>query len=134
MVGKFFKIKRKSNREYTSSVLQMEAVECGAASLSMILRHYGKYLSLDKLRIDCDVNRDGSTASNVLRAARLNGLEAKGFKKEVSALYETKMPVIIHWNFNHFLVLEGIDDEKAYLNDPASGHRIVNLKEFSISH
>ena len=131
MVGRFFKIKNKSNRIYTPSVMQMEAVECGAASLSMILRHHGKYLSLDRLRIDCDVNRDGSTASNILRAARLNGLEAKGFKKELSGLYDTKMPVIIHWNFNHFLVLEGIDEEKAYLNDPAAGHRTVNLLEFN---
>ena len=120
-------------REFTPSVLQMEAVECGAASLSMILRYYEKYLSLDKLRGDCDVSRDGSSAKNILRAARLNGLEAKGFKKDIAAIKATKMPVIIHWNFNHFLVLEGFDDEKAYLNDPAAGHRTVTLNEFQQS-
>lgn len=133
MVNKFFKFKKKGNRKYTPSVLQMEAVECGAASLSMILRYYGKYLPLDKLRLDCDVSRDGSTASNILRAARLNGLEGKGYKKDITSLYETELPIVIHWNFNHFLVLEGIDEEHAYLNDPAAGHRTVTIKEFNDS-
>ncbi len=123
----------KKNRVYTESVLQMEAVECGAASLSMILRHFGRYMPLEKIRGDCDVSRDGSKAANILRAARLHGLEAKGLKMEVDNLLDVTMPVIIHWNFNHFLIFEGSDQDWFYLNDPESGHRQVTHEEFSSS-
>ena len=102
-------------------VMQMEAVECGAASLTMILAHYGKWLPLEQVRADCGVSRDGSSAKSILRAARNYGLEAKGFRMEPEALEGTQ-PAIIHWNFEHFVVFRGFDKKgNACLNDPGSG-------------
>ena len=115
-------------------VMQMEALECGAASLTMVLAYYGKWIPLEQVRADCGVSRDGSNAKNVLRAARSYGLVAKGYRMEPDALKKDgKFPCIIHWNFNHFLVLCGFKGDKAVLNDPAQGHYTVPMEVFDKS-
>jgi NHLM bacteriocin system ABC transporter peptidase/ATP-binding protein len=111
----------------------MEAVECGAAALAMIFAHYGAWIPLEQLRVACGVSRDGSKASNIVKAARAFGLAAKGFRKEPTTLHELPMPCIIHWNFNHFVVLEGIDGDRVYINDPAMGRRRLDMAELDLA-
>ncbi len=113
----------------TPTVFQMEATECGAASLSMVMGYYGRHMALEQLRIETGVSRDGCNAKNILRAARKFGMEAKGFRKSLTGLLECKPPCIIHWNFNHFVVWEGIKGRYAYINDPAMGRRKLTLEE-----
>ncbi|MBQ6296429.1 MAG: NHLP family bacteriocin export ABC transporter peptidase/permease/ATPase subunit [Selenomonadaceae bacterium] len=124
-----------TTRVKVPTILQMEATECGAASLSMILSHYKLWLPLEKLRQECGVNRDGSKASCVIRAARNRGCDANGYRWNADRLKEVgAYPLIIHWEFNHFVVLEGIKGETVYLNDPAMGRRTVKWDEFRTSY
>ena len=124
-----------TTRVKVPTILQMEATECGAASLSMILAHYNLWLPLEKLRQECGVNRDGSKASCVIRAARNRGCNANGYRWNADRLKEVgEFPLIIHWEFNHFVVLEGIKGDTAYLNDPAMGRRTVKWDEFRTSY
>lgn len=115
-------------------IMQLEALECGAACLAMVLAYYGKWIPLEQVRVDCGVSRDGSNAKNILRAARSYGLEVQAFRYEPDSLKEKgTYPCIIHWNFNHFVVLDGFKKNKAVLNDPARGRVEVSMKEFDIS-
>lgn len=123
--------RQKKIRVKTPTVLQMEAVECGAASLGSILGYYGLHVPLSQLREECGVNRDGSRAANVLKAARLHRLEAKGFRRDSETVFEkSKFPIIAFWRNSHFLIIEGADNKLVYINDPAAGHRRVTHDEF----
>ncbi len=111
----------------------MEATECGAASLGMILGAYGRFVPLDELRIQSGVSRDGATALNVKNAALSYGMEVKTKKREPEQLKSATFPLIVHWNFYHYLVVEGWYPGGWYLNDPAMGSRKCSDEEFDRS-
>ena len=111
-------------------VMQMEATECGAASLAMVLAYFGRWLPLEQVRLDCGVGRDGSNAGNLLKAARTYGLKAQGYRCSLDGVKKMSCPLIVHWNFNHFVVLCGFKKEQAVLCDPGRGRVTVTMKEF----
>ena len=112
-------------------VMQMEALECGAASLTMILAYYDKWIPLEQIREDCGVSRDGSNAKNILLAARSYGLTAKAYRYDPDRLKEVgKFPMIAHWEFNHFIVVDGFKGDKVYINDPARGTIVMPYEQF----
>lgn len=112
-------------------VMQLEVLECGAASLTMIMHYYHKWIPLEQARVDCGVSRDGSTAKNIMQAARSYGMKAQAWKLEPDALLEEgPFPCILHWGFNHFVVLCGFRGKKAIINDPAKGRVVIPWDEF----
>ena len=114
-------------------VMQMETVECGAAALSMLLAYHGKWLSIEQLRTDCGVSRDGSNARNIVLAARHHGMDAHGWQADIAHL-PSLAPAIIHWNHNHFVVFKGFHRGMAFINDPSIGSMAVSMKEFQRSY
>jgi len=114
-------------------VLQLEIVECGAASLAMVMAYHKKWVPLERLRADCGVSRDGSTAKGIVKVARMYGFEAQGYRVEPSHIGEMTMPCIIHWNMNHFVVLKSITKKYAYINDPARGEVKLPIEQFNSS-
>ena len=112
-------------RVKTPTVLQMQVTECGAASLGMVLGHYGCWVPLEELRERCGASRDGTTASDLVKTGAQFGLTAKGYYRRRGLLPELGYPLILLWKGSHFLVLEGLDDKHAWLNDPASGQRRI---------
>ena len=132
-----FKLNSKQNnkkaRIKVPVTIQMEAVECGAASLCMILAYFGKRVPLEEVRVECGVSRDGSKALNMIKAAQNYGLQSSGYKEEPDTIKLLQLPMIIHWNFNHFVVLTGWKKDKFYINDPAMGPQVVDNETFDRS-
>lgn len=127
-------MEKRKKRIKAPVIMQMEALECGAASLAMILAYYGKWVPLEQVRSDCGVSRDGSKASSIAKAGRNYGLEVKAHRYGVEAVKEKVVyPAIIHWNFNHFVVLCGFTKDAAVINDPARGTIKVTMEEFDHS-
>jgi len=115
-------------------IQQIEPTECGAACLGMVLAFHGRWVALEDLRIACGVTRDGSKASNICKAARSYGLDAKGFRKTSDGLLKIPVPAIIHWNFNHYVVLEGLNGSWAWINDPAEGRRRIPRETLDVAY
>ena len=121
---------RSARRLRTPLLLQLEDTECGAACLGIVLAHLGRWVSIEELRDACAVSRDGCDAADITRAARSYGLVASGWRKQPRQLWAMKMPLILYWDFSHFVVLEGCRRGRWYINDPAGGHRVLDDDEF----
>ena len=130
-VAKIESEKKSSKQRITTPIqLQMHASECGAACLGSVLAYFGRWVPLTELRERCEVSRDGSSAASILRASRHYGLECRGLSIRVQQLKQLELPLILFWNFSHFVVLEGFDNGYFHLNDPATGRRRVTTDDF----
>ena len=125
---------RRGGRRAVPTVLQMERTECGAACLAMVLAHYGRWMPLEELRVRCGVSRNGTRALNIIRAAETLGMAARGMRARFKRLFELRFPMIVYWNSNHFVVLEGFRNNRVYINDPAQGPRTLTRDEFDADY
>ncbi len=125
---------RRFRRVRTPAYLQMEATECGAASLGILLEYFGRYVPLEELRVECRVSRDGSNALFIKKTGEKYGLTGKGMKATAEALRGLKPPFMAFWEMNHFLVVEGFAGGRVFLNDPATGRRSIGEAEFRESY
>jgi ABC-type bacteriocin/lantibiotic exporter with double-glycine peptidase domain len=115
-------------------VQQMEAAECGVACLTMVLRHYGHHATLSEVREMCGTSRDGNSAFELVEGARRFGLQARGLSLDLERLARLRVPAILHWDLNHFVVVEALGPGGgARLVDPASGRRRVTAEELDRS-
>ena len=117
-------------RAHTPLMLQLTETECGAVCLGIVLAHFGRWVSVEELRETCSVGRDGCSAADIFRAAQRYGLEARGWRRQPKHLRSMPLPMIVFWEFNHFVVLEGFRGDRFLINDPGSGHRTVSAEEF----
>jgi len=122
------RVKSMIRRSRTPLIPQMHATECGAACLGILLGHFGRHVSTEELRVACRVSRDGVSASDIVAAGRAYGLTLTGWRMDIDALKELDGPAILFWEFNHFVVLEGVRNGRYYLNDPANGRRSVSAQ------
>ena len=119
-------------RVNTPLLLQMHATECGAACLGSVLAYFGRWVPLNELRVRCEISRDGSSAAGISRAAKHYGLECTGRSVDLNQLRKLPLPLVLFWEFNHFLILEGFDRNRYFLNDPSTGRRTLSAEEFSV--
>ena len=124
----------RGGRRKAPTVLQMETTECAAASLAMVLAHHGRWVPLEVLRVQCGVSRDGANAANMMRAARDHGLVAQGFRSDREGLFDLPFPMVLFWEFKHFVVLEGMRGKRIFINDPGEGPRRLTPEEFDRSY
>ena len=118
----------RQRRVTTPIQLQMHATECGAACLASVLGYFGRWVPLTELRERCEVSRDGSSAASISRAAKHYGLECKGLSLSAEMLKRLQLPLILFWQFSHFVVLEGYSENQFHLNDPATGRTQSDLR------
>ncbi|MCX6411352.1 MAG: cysteine peptidase family C39 domain-containing protein [Actinobacteria bacterium] len=119
-----------SGRVKVPTIAQMEEADCGAASLGMILAHYGCWVPLEELRVACGVSRDGANALAVVNAARHYGFEAQGGRVTAEEMRDRSMPAIGFWRQSHFVVIEGIVGDTVFINNPTGGEEKISFAEF----
>ena len=117
-------------RHKVPTIFQMEATECGAACLSMVFSYHKNWLPLEQLRVECHITHGGASAATLLSVARSHGFQAKGIQTSLARLKNSRFPLILFWDYIHYVVLEGVSGDKYYVNDPAEGRKTFHEEEF----